>query len=155
MVQQFNLDTSGWRVKDYADGWIEFDTVEAAFAEADAMGGALIEPKSPFVGGYVSAILSEFSATPLGEEMARGGWRVGVADIHPEALAMILRDCEASRRLAVDMPGAQFWHARQHGFPVTCAEDRGFLCSFFPPLRVYLNDDGKVCLAPTTQDGGA
>jgi hypothetical protein len=34
----------GWRVKDYADGWIYFLSAKDALAEVEAMGGALLEP---------------------------------------------------------------------------------------------------------------
>lgn len=33
-----------WRVKDYADGWIVYDTEEEARASEEAKNGALVEP---------------------------------------------------------------------------------------------------------------
>jgi hypothetical protein len=33
-----------WRVKDYSDGWIEYDTEEEARASEEAQNGALVEP---------------------------------------------------------------------------------------------------------------
>lgn len=47
-----------WQVKDYADGWIEFDTLEEAIAEVIAMGCAMIRPKPrPIeVGDYVEHV---------------------------------------------------------------------------------------------------
>jgi len=43
-----------WRVKDFADGWILFNSEAAAKHEADAMGGALMQslvPAPPTKGG--------------------------------------------------------------------------------------------------------
>ena len=61
----------------------------------------------------------------------------------PEALALILRDCEAAsgpphpRAVvgAANAAGRLFWYTRQHG-----------KLPSFPPLTPYLADDGKVCL---------
>lgn len=60
--------------------------------------------------------------------------------LSPEALALILRDCEA-RLASADCVqntregGRSFWTRRQAG-------DR----PAFPPLTPYLSNDGKVCL---------
>lgn len=67
----------------------------------------------------------------------------GFSDLSPEALALILRDCEAyeaSGRVVglwrgdADQ-GAHFWRWRSQ------AADAAF-----PPLTPYLSDEGKVCL---------
>lgn len=67
---------------------------------------------------------------------------LGFRHLSPEALAMILRDCEGARRalMANDGDGAWFWAFRQrNNSPV------------FPPLLVTLNDDGKVVLSEVSQ----
>jgi hypothetical protein len=93
---------------------------------------------TPFTQGYVEAFLADFAATPLGREMANGGWFVSFGDLAPEALAQIIKDC-ASREndfgFGMDSPkaGAGFWASRQCGASQT-----------FPPLTVQLGDDGKV-----------
>lgn len=63
------------------------------------------------------------------------------SDLAPEALAMILRDCAAAQHPAPGVgrytveAGRRFWAARQAG-----------QWKAFPPLAVYLGDDGKVRL---------
>jgi len=106
---------------------------------------------SPFAQGYVEAAMREFVEQ---QRLSKPGFWVGFRHIHPEALATILRDCEAwlteyTERSAATIPsmpevGREFWRIRQEGKRRT-----------FPPLTITLGDDGKVCLAPTTQDGGA
>lgn len=93
---------------------------------------------SPFEQGYVEALLRSYSDTlteGLGEPLM-----VGFSDLDPEALAMSLRDCEA---MEADWPlqaqpadlGATYWREQQRGALAT----KGF-----PPLTVYLGDDGRV-----------
>lgn len=104
---------------------------------------------SPFVQGYVEALFAE--ARPGYDDAGLGGHYVcGFSDLAPEALAMILRDCgeryaafswqrpsaDASERKA----GAMFWEQRQR------AEWIDRLVHPLPPLRIYLNNAGKVML---------
>ena len=62
------------------------------------------------------------------------------SDLAPETLARIVEDCAtrmAERpRLGSEKDGEHFWRARQ----------RGTWEATFPPLTVYLGDDGKVYL---------
>lgn len=69
----------------------------------------------------------------------------GFSDLSPEALAMILGDCERFAELFGERPevahGKHFWIGRQ--------KDKH---PDFPPLTPYLSDDGKVCLKPSGSD---
>lgn len=86
---------------------------------------------TPFAAGYMDAIRAE-----LPPEAA-------LAPFAPEALAMILADCERADGLVSDEnglseAGISFWDARQWGY----------LCNLgLRPLTVSLGDDGKVRLA--------
>lgn len=105
---------------------------------------------SPFVQGYVEAL---FAHCYDRQSAQRGGYNcvadeadygpgapLGFADLAPETLARIIEDC----RIASELPcyrqtpsqtyaGRVFWLERQSGFPPN-----------FPPITVYLGDDGKV-----------
>lgn len=118
---------------------------------------------SPFVQGYVEAAARELyerlaSASMQNLHRAR---RLAVSKVafhnwSPEALALILRDCEAFAargRGAINFQetpeaGGRFWIARQTGFPQAGSQA---LCDAFPPLTPYLSDDGKVCLREDAQ----
>lgn len=90
---------------------------------------------SPFAQGYVEALLLEFGHTWSDDN---GDLFVSFSDLSPEALAMILRDCEAWTKVYPKAASGQsFWRCRQEQLVKRPA---------FPPLRVYLNDAGKVCL---------
>lgn len=89
---------------------------------------------TPVAQGYVEALIHSVGATRF-------------SDLSPEALALILRDCEAfyggevkplpgSVNRATSADGKLFWLLRQDDcYPVK-----------FPPLTPYLSADGKVCL---------
>lgn len=109
---------------------------------------------SPFAQGYVEALIQcadaeRRAARPFGQYL-----RLGFSDLSPEALAMILRDCEAMagrfpamRFTAND--GFAFWGSRKAGFRTGADAFHGAtLNGPFPPLRVYLDDAGKVRLEP-------
>lgn len=122
MTQQFTLDTSG-----------------AVYGQSPQWGGTCIfwSDLSPFAQGYVEAMLIESARgwTDTGKLV------VSFSELHPEALDMILRDCEVLARRVGYMAkadaemGALVWAQRQDG-----------KISAFPPLRVYLDDGGKVRL---------
>lgn len=101
------------------------------------------EDLTPFAQGYVEAL---FAGSPAlhgdGSDTRDAGFR----DLSPEALAMILGDCEQRLSVGGDWPntttaGEMFWLSRQRGRQVA-----------FPPLTPYLSDDGKVCLKPSGSD---
>ncbi|MET3527264.1 hypothetical protein [Phenylobacterium koreense] len=100
------------------------------------------EDLSPFEQGYVQALLRGVDLVGQWLDTVDPYRAPGFSDLAPEALAMILRDCEArAPAYAASMryppsAGRSFWRVRQHGHVPT-----------FPPLRVFLNDAGKVCLA--------
>lgn len=104
---------------------------------------------SPFVQGYVEALLSPpLILVTFNEPTGELPWKpmstrnLGFSDLSPEALALILRDCEDCK----DVPGCaslsntpatgeMFWDLRQEGD-----------LPRWPALTPYLSDDGKVCL---------
>lgn len=103
---------------------------------------------SPRAQGYVEAMFASLIGPDGKALMPRDASRrgllreartVGFSDLAPEALALIRKDCEASRDWYEPhgderARGALFWHDRQNGHPG------------FPPLTVYLNDQGKVAI---------
>ncbi len=112
---------------------------------------------SPFAQGYVEALFKSFHAEVenirsvlsranvigTNEHLVRlQAWgALGFSDLSPEALGMILADCEALQRNAwpkADLRrlGQDCWRSRQEGRSAD-----------FPPLTVSLNDDGKIVLA--------
>lgn len=147
MAQQFTLETSGRVAGDYAGltVWYEFGDL------------------SPFAQGYVEALLRDYGHVcegrprgsgehPMLRSMIMAHRQAAFSDLHPEALAMILRDCEWAEsflsqgnmfaRGLVKSEGERFWQTRKAGewvsgrpAPVT-----------FKPLTIYLDDAGKVRL---------
>jgi hypothetical protein len=121
MMSDFTLDTSGEVACD-EHGW--------AHVWSDL---------TPFQQGYVEAALRprEGLYYPLTSRFA------GFSDLAPETLAAMLKDCEAwQRELRLASPataasGAGFWEDRRRG-----------LWRHFPPLTLYLGDDGKVLQSP-------
>lgn len=99
----------------------------------------------PFAQGYVEALFAD--ARPGYDDAGLGGHYVcGFSDLSPEALGMILQDCERIQGRAREGltnglarptdPGGAFWRLRQ----------RGIYGDDFPPLTPFLADDGKVHL---------
>lgn len=98
---------------------------------------------SPFVQGTLEA-----AARELYERLLTVGWTKAEASAavafsrwSPDALALILRDCERycehheiSGLTAV--AGRAYWDNRQHGLYLVTS----------PPLHHFLNDAGKVCM---------
>lgn len=123
----FQLDTSG---------------AVAATEAHDPAGLSLIwhwDDLSPFVQGYVGAVLRAADVTP-GVPHDR---YVAFSDLAPETLARIIADCEG---LQSRLPrwtergdaGSVFWSERQDG---------QWIGYGFPPLTIQLGDDGKVKFA--------
>jgi len=88
---------------------------------------------SPFVQGYITAMLSSDISLPDGAVIPRVP--VGFSDLAPTFLAEILRDCEdhLQNYASSDFTGRQFWAYRQTGQSAR-----------FKPIRLSLSDDGKV-----------
>ena len=96
---------------------------------------------SPFVQGYVEAQAEELAKWFMAE-CGLNSLILRFVNWAPETLARIIEDCEALDT-RTDGPrsaqqGRDFWTTRQTG-------DATWSCRF-PPLTVYLSDDGKVCL---------
>ena len=140
-MADFTFDTSG-----------EVGLSLAAGVPFEVAGGHSWYDLSPFAQGYVEGAKRSFLIVPDkdGDDLSpTSDW--GFYDLHPEALDMILRDCEVLARRVGYMTkadaglGALVWAQRQGGE-----------ISDFPPLRVYLDDAGKVRLAALpTKDGEA
>lgn len=115
-----------------------------------AVGWAML---SPFAQGYVEALLDAGTDT-FGLVIINAHHKETnpvFSDIAPEALAMVLRDCErfvahAKMDLSgLSEAGASFWRLRQ--------ADTAAWAYAFPPLRAYLNDAGKVALTSQASEG--
>jgi hypothetical protein len=93
-----------------------------------------------FEQGYTAAALSACGLkTPWGAgyDVVR---KVGFYDLAEEAIALILKDCEAIRNRSGDG-----YCARIHGAEAWCVRQLGGMADF-PPLSVTLDDEGKVQL---------
>lgn len=112
------------------------------------------EDLSPFAQGYVEASWREWGHLHPGKVWGSLVKPFGFSDLSPEALSMILGDCEAHQKtygLPAGDPrntarGRNFWVNRQTGM---WAKTGAGLVGGFPPLRVWLDDDGKVELSPS------
>lgn len=110
---------------------------------------------TPFQQGYVEALfesawpdlLSQFIAKGMSEPEDHADCvKPEFSDLSPDALAMILADCERFRGRTSSQSravGALFWKNRAGGY----LSDDGWM-----PLRVSLSDDGKIHL--TNREGG-
>ncbi len=154
----------------------QFDTSGAVWVDpAECPGiGWLWSDLSPFAQGYVEALFASAWADedeliadligafdgPAGMFDERGERGPQFTDLSPEALAMILADCASMEAIATGFgvkkidaaKGRNFWNGRQAfgGYRLTSVTSVAF-----PPLRVFLNDTGKVCLsAPETPTPG-
>lgn len=121
------FDTSG-KVQDRRTQWVRF------WKWSDL---------SPFVQGYVEALLGSF-CEELDDYSDQGGCSrrfFGFSDLAPETLARIIEDCaEACFRFTKQdgQAGKWFWLKRQRG------DFEPPMCGGFPSLTVHLDDNGKV-----------
>jgi len=146
-MADFTLDTSG------------------AVATGDAAQGtywAYFWPDlSPFERGYTRKALEDLNealrANPGnyldgGEGVEYIGPTVGFSDLSPEALGVIRKDCKLAEnnsyawhtwldRVGVE-GGKNFWESRQ--------KPHRWYAKTFPPLTVFLSDEGRVCLREAT-----
>ena len=96
-----------------------------------------------FVRGFIRAMLLEFGHAWANDD---GDLFVSYSDLAPEALDMIIRDCEAMQSgLLIGSGqdgGREAWASRQSGW-----KDWGTTPSHrFPPYRITLTEAGKVAL---------
>lgn len=97
---------------------------------------------TPFAQGYIEALLTDFASRFALMPPTGPAREVAFSDLAPETLARIIADCAAA--CLHPMPfcatysaeGGSFWSERQDGVYVA-----------FPPLTVWLGDDGKVRFA--------
>lgn len=103
------------------------------------------EDLTPFAQGYIEALFAGDIYHVEGimifdKKLPRGNRFWAFSDLSPEALATILANCQRHRlklpKIDAD-DGRNFWAWRQQGLYA----DAGF-----PPLTVFLADDGKIHL---------
>lgn len=112
---------------------------------------------TPFSQGYVEALLIALDQQRMAhyQDRRRRGLpeavpiRPAYSWLAPETLARIIADCDLFCESILGGPnpitaadkesGGEFWRARQSGRLTASARFYGF-----PPLTVYLGDDGKV-----------
>ncbi len=137
----FQLDTSGEVLLTIAKGM-----------PAEVAGGYRWPDLTPFVQGYVEALLGDVryqrdsAGVRKGDHIVKWDERVNYTnsrllafrDLAPATLAAILEDCKDLVRFGVYRmdEGAEFWEERQTG-----------AFRFYPPLTPTLSDDGKVVFA--------
>lgn len=133
-VSSFKLDASGF-VSLTLTGEVPADFMDGtAWTFSDLV---------PFMQGYVEALFADLRDRWIAVAVDRGHdpanlTHPGFSDLAPEALARIMEDCVARLRSRDCVQptwagGRSFWTHRQAG------ERKGF-----PPLTVFLADDGKV-----------
>jgi hypothetical protein len=92
---------------------------------------------TPFQQGYVEALF----ASVMPPRTVNPSFASGFSDLSPEALALILRDCERWQEqfpaVGKHKDGAAFWELRTKQYVKR---------PDFPPLTVSLSDEGKVQL---------
>lgn len=134
-MSTFTLDTSGRVAGDHAGltVWYEFDDL------------------SPFAQGCVEALFAsiEYPAAQDTRYLDKG-----FSDLSPEALAMILRDCELFLNRhpgwVTRGGGSLFWKGRHDQEERSSGSLFSDTLRDFPPLRVSLDDAGKVQLTALT-----
>jgi hypothetical protein len=104
--------------------------------------------------GRVSARY-EIKADPGNNRYVATPRPLGFSDLAPETLARIMEDCERIQTRPISathnwgtntLAGKMFWRDRATGFAGLGLEPRIRYSEVFPPLTVYLGDDGKVYL---------
>lgn len=103
---------------------------------------------NPFTRGYVTAMLVQLNLSRgyMPGDGQAGARELGFSDLAPETLSLIIDDCAAMRSglLISGAPGGgrEAWTQRQSGWVDWGTKPR----ADWPPLTVYLGDDGKVYL---------
>lgn len=108
---------------------------------------------NPFTQGFIEAALLGTAPDDLEVRGSEDTYRqAGFSDLAPETLARFMEDCERFAHVIGDPRppihnagiGERFWKARQLGFTTYWSLHQAELRGPFPPLRLYLADDGKV-----------
>lgn len=119
---------------------------------------------TPFEQGYVEALFASLRERwlTIASERQQDAWNLhypAFSDVAPETLAAIRKDCAALHYVIIGcvMGGdvargrvAWEWRQRPEGHPKS---PNMALHHRFPPLTVYLGDDGKVRLSPPPRGG--
>lgn len=119
---------------------------------------------SPFAQGYVEALFDGFyrqeqaKARDHFPRVSEAFARYGFSDLSPEALALILKDCEVYERHYPMKPFAEYRRARGAAF--WAERNSGKRTSDWSPVHFYpqavsLGDDGKIHLSPSHEHGAA
>lgn len=123
----------------------QFDTSGCVYPTGRTDGPFYFGELTPFAQGYIEGL---FASGPVSdrERLSFVEHGYGFKHLHPEALALVISDCDA---LTEDYPGIRvareagrdFWLARNHpeGLPR------------WEPLHPFLSDDGRVCLRPASE----
>lgn len=125
MTTQFQLDTSGY-----------IDLPNPHVLGLKYRWGDL----DPFTQGYVEALLESVGQRKFDR-------------IQPDALALIMKDCEAFGAAIGRSPahniglGRIFFESRQIGFTKFWSVHQAEFTAAFPPLTVTLGDDGNIHLS--------
>lgn len=108
---------------------------------------------TPFAQGFVEGLFASLKQTGFGPVLPFGAGTdllVAFSDLSPDALALILRDCEALTQSETftfantTEAGSYCWQMRQIGWPAVVGGP--VLRGRFPPLRPVLNDSGQIDL---------
>jgi hypothetical protein len=129
-MSEFQFDTSGKAYRSISE-----TTLEAVYWS----------DLSPFVQGYVEAMMQAanevvWPGIPQFRNAMGGALDLKFSDLAPENLARIMEDCERFAKEFGEWPG------KEHGYGWWIGRQRGSYSPQFPPLTVYLGDDGKVYL---------
>lgn len=133
-MAEFTLDTSGA---------VAIEGVRIYWQVETAVSGFYL---TPFQQGYVEGLFASLHA----DAQFMGAWffhhhpdrKPGFSDLHPEALAATLKDCEA--RYAELVPAMR--RQRRNGREFYAQRQRGTWPDRYPPITPYLDDAGRVCL---------
>lgn len=127
----------------------QFDTsgtvVDAIGAHGHTKGHLLAwSDLSPFVQGYVEALISSIEIDPRGKwpgvTPVSGLEALGFSYLAPETLARIMEDCRTYQH----EHGTEFGNTVERGGWFWKERQRGGMPVSFPPLTVALGDSGKV-----------
>lgn len=104
---------------------------------------------TPFAQGFVEGL---FASGPVSdrERLSFVEHGYGFKHLHPEALALILRDCAHDVRMGERIGSGEDRASRKAGRKFWLERQTGNLFDA-PPLHRFLSEDGRVCLRPATE----